>query len=1457
MKRRLSLKFLAVLLALGAALAVGAHYLHGYQVRRKAAVFRQRAEQAAEAGRPDEAIVEYQRYLALVPGDGDARADFGIILSRASQSLRDRQAVFIELERALRTNGDRDDARERLVHVAMDIGRFADAREHIQKLLDRGSNNKAELHHLMGRCFEVEGKYAEAVSAFKNAIRKDPTHVESYVRLVDLLRLDKGEETDALMDEMVRASGTSRAYVARARYYRKGGSGQGRATEDTPQALLAGDVWAALMCSGTSPDVYAAARVSTTGGPARATFRNGDLNLLFKADQDLATARRGAPDDAEVLLESAALERVRGWLDVAQAYARRGLKLHPDDLRMYNEVANLAVLAGRRDEAIQCLRLGIEKLPTESQLAIQLAEILVEGGNAEDVDEASTVIAQLKKQGAADGVLDYLGGLLNVAREDWFEASITLERAYPELVRWPERARRTALVLGKCYEQLGDADKQYAAYRSALTHDPSDPLWVTAKDGMARAQLAMNNVPEAIAIYNQLTTRAPGARLILCRLLIVRNLGLPEAERDWEKVNKLLDDAARALPKSADWAIVRAQALVIRSKFAEARAALTQASTDNPGDIRVGIALAGLADAEGKPVLALSILDDAEKRFGDHVELRLARAKHYVVTADRDAVTLLGGLEKDIERKGKREQETLRRGLAQAYAAVGAYPQAQRMWKEVALTNPKDLGVLLHLFDLALQTKDDEAAKDLVKEIHGREGDGDNWRYCTAAREISRAERGDGTDLDEARRLLATVAERRPGWPRVAVCEGRIEELKGNDEGAIRQYLRAIELGERSPAVLLKTIQLLCQRHRDNEAYQVIRKLPEQAPVLQRMSQLVVDLSLGAKDSKTALSTAVRAVAENPGDYRNHLSLGRVYWALKKHKEAEESLRKSVELGDNKPETWVSLVLFLAQTERPKDAAAVIREMEAKLPVAKHRLAYAQCFRAVGQADRARELVQASLTEAPNDPMTLRAAAGFALQAGKQDEAEPLLRRLLALKDQPPAQVAEARVLLGALLLAKGGDFQPTREALAELGLVDRPPDALASETIEEKRARAIILALQRRRRDREEAARALEDIDKRVPLRISDQFILAQLYVNLGQWPKGRAQLLTLLEKGDGDPQHIAYFARCLLQHNEPEEAKTWVVTLEKVQPKAWSTVELKARLLAAQKHGDDAAKLLAEYAAAKDAPHLAIAVVLEQIGQPDAAEAIYEKVVNASGKPETILILAGFKARTGKVEDALKICDRARATCPAEVYAVAVAILYQTKSGRADQERVERWLLEDLPKASGKVRSALLRNLAAVYNQQGRFEKTEDTYRVCLKENSRDSLAMNNLAWLLVSRSENVDKDRRGRIDDALRLVQRAIDTSGPLPGFLDTRGIVLLQKGDVPGAVRDLEEVVADNPTAVGFIHLAMAYSAAENTDRAQEAFRQAEGLLGPRKTDDLPPFEQAKFRDLDAALKPREK
>src|SRR5262249_42337528 len=158
-------------------------------------------------------------------------------------------------------------------------------------------------------------------------------------------------------------------------------------------------------------------------------------------------------------------------------------------------------------------------------------------------------------------------------------------------------------------------------------------------------------------------------------------------------------------------------------------------------------------------------------------------------------------------------------------------------------------------------------------------------------RAINQAQRGNKSGLESASSLLIDVANRRRNWARVPVCEAQLVLLEGKNERtvdqAIRHYQRAIELGERNPAVLLETIQLLREAGRGAEAYEILRMLPEQSPLLEQMKSLVVDLAVRNKDLDRAQKEAEKAVGDNPKDYRSRISLAQVHFALGKHDKAE------------------------------------------------------------------------------------------------------------------------------------------------------------------------------------------------------------------------------------------------------------------------------------------------------------------------------------------------------------------------------------------------------------------------------------------------------------------------------------------------------------------------------------------------------------------------------------------
>jgi tetratricopeptide (TPR) repeat protein len=307
-------------------------------------------------------------------------------------------------------------------------------------------------------------------------------------------------------------------------------------------------------------------------------------------------------------------------------------------------------------------------------------------------------------------------------------------------------------------------------------------------------------------------------------------------------------------------------------------------------------------------------------------------------------------------------------------------------------------------------------------------------------------------------------------------------------------------------------------------------------------------------------------------------------------------------------------------------------------------------------------------------------------------------------------------------------------------------------------------------------------------------------------------------------------------------EQAEARLAELEKADPDSFTTVSVKARLRQAQRRGDEAVALVKKYAEDKPAGMLVLAAgLLEEIGQTDAAEEMYRRFVDRSGRPDDVLVLIQFLARRQRLDEALSLCEKAWGTCPAEaVGAVSAAALRLGKSRPEHQKRVESWLRKACEQAPASV--SLQISLADVYELQGHYDDAQQIYRRVAAGKIPSIIALNNLAWLLTLKEQ--------KAEEALPYIEAAVKLAGPLPELLDTRAVVHIGRGRPDLAIKDLKEAIAQAPTPSRYFHLAQAHQLAQDRKGAREALQKAQALgLQP---EGLHPLEQGSYRRLAAEL-----
>ena len=95
----------------------------------------------------------------------------------------------------------------------------------------------------------------------------------------------------------------------------------------------------------------------------------------------------------------------------------------------------------------------------------------------------------------------------------------------------------------------------------------------------------------------------------------------------------------------------------------------------------------------------------------------------------------------------------------------------------------------------------------------------------------------------------------------------------------------------------------------------------------------------------------------------------------------------------------------------------------------------------------------------------------------------------------------------------------------------------------------------------------------------------------------------------------------------------------------------------------------------------------------------------------------------------------------------------------------------------------------LAEIYQRKGEYAKAMDAYEKLLRLDSENALALNNLAWFLVtSPKEALRDERRG-----LALARKAVALERS-PMFLDTLAEALFANGQIPEAIDAVKEAIA---------------------------------------------------------------
>ncbi len=656
---------------------LGAVVLYRTYVNWTAKSLLQQAAQAESKGNLKVVAECLQSYVHLVPGDMETLARYGLLCARRGESIPDfSYRALGSLERALVAEPNRHDIRRIAAEVALRLGQIPRANAHAQTLL-KTSPDHAEAEVLLGKCQVALEKYRDAAIWFDRACKHAPDRIENYVRLAhlfndlsgtneqDLLARKLGRRPTEIMNEMVAANPHSaHAYLERARYRQ----------ERSPRQRRLG------------------------------------ISFGFVED-DLARAYKLAPEDIDVLVACAEMAVDTHHLDKARTYLEKAVSLYPQDGTLICKLADVELHENRIEAAIRRLHEAVERLPENKDLAWTLADVLIQAG---ELEKARQIVNELRDTGAVNSQrLGYLESGLLMREGDWMNAAVGFE----SLGSAAQLRENANYWLSRCYKQLGDLERQLGTIQALVELKPRNSRY---QSELGFDLLALGSVDEAIIHFREVTNLRPdlaNAWLALARLLILRELRLPESHRHWLPIERLLDHEDRLFPNSSQLPIVRANLFAARRQVDRAYRVLEDAKAKWPDRVECWIALAEMAPLVKRSAEAPSIFDEAQRRLGDSVDIRLGRARYWAAHPGAAAQDAVMNQARDIEKFSGEDRRRLLDGLAVLTYRIGLPAQAERLWSQIADLEPGNLRLRLLLFELAFRASNQVSMDRIRREI--------------------------------------------------------------------------------------------------------------------------------------------------------------------------------------------------------------------------------------------------------------------------------------------------------------------------------------------------------------------------------------------------------------------------------------------------------------------------------------------------------------------------------------------------------------------------------------------------------------------------------------------------------------------------------------------------------------------------------------------------------------------
>lgn len=1444
---RVNYRLLVGLIGGGFVTAAACYLLWRFQVDRNATLLLARADAAQASGDDEGAYESLGQYMRLRPDEDEVRVRFGNsaakLLEHEDIDVRVQSDAYHFLADAVLRTGDLP-LRRKLVDFYMSHGAMDRALQPIDELLDDGEQDP-KLKVMRAKCLFATQRSSEAASYCNKLIGYNPKtdtfdaakaeaaeEPEAYsLQAQYLFNNQKPEQAAKVVEQMIAANPESReAYVFQYQLLER--------MEKPEEALASLDAAYKL-----EPE--------------------DETVLLFKGLEELqAYQAKMSEATADNLTETR--QEAEKHLDVAAKYFAEGRKLHADRMPFYEYGARVELARDRTADALAIIDEGLKKFDLKTKLtgagipqAIDLANFKIDlFFSKDDADGVRREIKALRdlRNTKVDPVADYHEARIELQDGKWMEAARRLQDVKVRLISYPGLQALAGATQGACYAQLGQFDLALEAYDWALLKNPSLEQAIRGKEEMLRQRDPNARQSDPLQLEQQV-----GAIL-----------ALPKEQQNWDdliaKIDKYVDEQAQRSSANESWLgsrkqLLRAQMFATRAMsaddaatktelFAQAREAITQAYRLNPKDLTVQSAAPRLLalEPDNGPIRAMELLDAIVKKNGDSPAFRTLRIDLLAMIRGEDFTNRMYAATEGMDDWTADQQAQVWAAAGNRFEQFGQFQDAQTAIGQAAELAPNLLQHRLSLFDLALKQGDDKAmnaAQEKILEIVKSKSD-PNYVVTELKKLMFGYAQGTVTkeQMQQARTLLEQAIKQRPTFSELHLVNGQLWlTLERNQERALASFDKALANGPASLSALNLQIRLLADLGRFPEARKKMDLIPPSGwPTLLDVVGPNVMLRVG--ETEQAFVEAQKVADARPNDAAIQTWFADVAAQAKKLDVAEAATKKAVELNPSDPDMWSTLLTFYMKQQRGEDVERMLRDAQLALDEEFLPLLMAKQHELFGRWAQAESILLSYYGDNQAAPNVSRRMAEFYILWSTQD----------------PARRRNAAIYINNLLRAGAEGKLPAddqhfawarRQAARLLSLDEKYQDSLKAEqlllaAVAGKAATAedqsLLIEILTRRGDpasRERVVALLKAMQSAGGLTPQGELQLGQALHDLGDWEGCQKHMQDAIGRHPGDAPLRTSYITWLMQRKEFDRAESWINRLKSVDNVAYLIPELSLRLAAARGEKDKVRAMLTAMTPPLNVMNAAqlknlriIALMANEVGDYEYGLKLMRE--HARRSKDESMELTRMIVLHSDLDDALTTLKGAFPSSIDESLRIAVELLRSRRTEdpkRLDEEidRFVRMARRDDPESAQRM---VLE--AEVLEIQERYDDSIAAYRALLARDDVPSLiratAQNNLAFLLSL--------KKADLDEALSMVNDAVNLVGPISDILDTRGLVYLSQGNSAKAIDDLKLSVKVGPTASKYFHLASALLAAGDKKGAVEAWQQAELLdIGPQKVSKL--------------------